>query len=263
MPVSNFSRLALVFLVLFAVLVLGSLFPVQLLDPTWQRRLGAVLVNAGTLPLTALALLQLAHHLDPRDPRIRKRQQRFAQLAIAAAFGFLLLAPLLISASLRLQTSGSDEQLSRLARAEAKVQQLRQAARQASSSADLSARFQALSGPTISPAELALPLPVLKAQANLALDQAQAQLQRQRNSLPASNPLRLLPELLHNAVSCLALAFGFAIFARAKDSDLSLVDAWQNSLARMRLRRTRSGRQSGDADYIRQLSGRDDGTSRD
>jgi hypothetical protein len=104
-----------VFVVLFAVLVLGSLFPVQLLDPAWQRRFGAVLVNAGTLPLTALALLQLAHHLAPRDPRIRKRQQRFAQLAIGAAFGFLLLAPLLISASLRLQSSGSAEQLSRLA----------------------------------------------------------------------------------------------------------------------------------------------------
>ncbi len=139
-------------------------------------------------------------------------------------------------------------------RAEAKVQQLRQAARQASSSADLSARFQALSGPTISPAELALPLPVLKAQSSLALDQAQAQIQRQRSALPASNPLRLLPELLRNALSCLALAFGFAIFARVKDSDLSLVDAWQNSLARMRLRRSRSGRQSDDADYIRQLS---------
>jgi hypothetical protein len=255
MPVRHFSRLALVFVVLFAVLVLGSLFPVQLLDPAWQRRFGAVLVNAGTLPLTALALLQLAWLLDPEDPRIRKRQQRFAQLAIGAAFGFLLLAPLLISASLRLQSSSNAEQLSRLARAEANVQQLRQAARQANSSADLSASFQALSGPTISPAELALPLPLLKAQSSLALDQAQAQLQRQRNALPASNPLRLLPELLRNALSCLALAFGFAIFARAKDSDLSLLDSWQISLERRRMWRARRfDRQADEADYIRQLS---------
>jgi len=263
MPVRNFSRLALVFVVLFAVLVLGSLFPFQPLDPAWQSRLTAVLVNAGTLPLTGLALLQLAFLLDPEDPDIHRRQQRFAQLSIAVALGYLLLAPLQISASLQLQSRGSTEQLSRLARAEAKLQQLRQAARQAASGADLSARFQALSGPTISPAELALPLPVLKAQAALALDQAQAQIKRERNALPAGDPLRLLPELLRNAFSCLALAFGFAIFARGRDSELSLVDFWQDSLERRRLRRaSRSARQAEEDDYVRQLNGEDDTTSR-
>jgi len=50
-----------------------------------------------------------------------------------------------------------------------------------------------------------LPLPVLKAKAALALDQAQAQIQRERNVLPASDQLRLLPELLRSAISSLAL----------------------------------------------------------
>jgi len=262
--VRNFSRLALVFVVLFAMLVLSNLFPVQPLDPAWQSRLATVLVNAGTLPLTALALLQLAHHLDPRDPRITKRLQRFTQLSIAVALGYLLLAPLQISASLRLQSRGSAEQLSRLVRAEAKLQQLRQAARQAASGADLSARFQALSGPGVSPADLALPLPVLKAQAALALDQAQAQIKRERNALPASDPLRLLPELLRNAVSCLALACGFAIFARGRDSELSLLESWQVSLKRIRLQRaSRSGRPAAEADYIRHLSRGENDSSRD
>lgn len=125
MPVRNFSRLALVFVVLFAVLVLSSLFPLQPLDPAWQSRLTAVLVNAGTLPLTPLALLQLAHHLDPRDPRITKRLRRFTQLSIDVALCFLLLAPLQICTSLRLQSRGSAEQLSRLARAERQLASLR------------------------------------------------------------------------------------------------------------------------------------------
>ncbi len=113
----------------------------------------------------------------------------------------------------------------------------------------------------MSPPDLALPLPVLKAQATLALDQAQ--IQRERNALPASDPLRRLPELLRNTVSCLALAFGFAIFARGRDSELSLLDSWQVSLERRRLQRAfRSGRQSHEADYVRQLSGEDDTTSR-
>ena len=102
MAVRSFSQLAVVFALLFALLVLGSFFPFQPLDPTWQLRLGAVLGDAATLPLLALALLQLARHLDPRDAHISKRQQRFAQLAIAASLGFLLLAPLQISAGLRL-----------------------------------------------------------------------------------------------------------------------------------------------------------------
>jgi hypothetical protein len=51
-----------------------------------------------------------------------------------------------------------------------------------------------------------LPLPVLKAKAALALDQAQAQIQRERNVLPASDQMRLLPELLRSAISSLALA---------------------------------------------------------
>lgn len=58
MPLRNFSCLALVFVVLFAVLVRGNLFPLQLLNPTWPSRVVAALVNGATLPLTALALLQ-------------------------------------------------------------------------------------------------------------------------------------------------------------------------------------------------------------
>jgi hypothetical protein len=71
--------------VLFILLVAGVFFPFQPLDPAWQSRLTAALVNAATLPLLALALLELARHLDPEDPLIRGRQRRLAQLAIAAS----------------------------------------------------------------------------------------------------------------------------------------------------------------------------------
>lgn len=108
---------------------------------------------------------------------------------------------------------------------------LPQSLSKAASGADPSARFQSLSGPSVSPADLALPLPVLKAQAHLALDQAQTQIQRERNALPARDPLRRLPELLRNAISCLALTCGFAIFAGTRVSEHSLADACQGSQA--------------------------------
>ena len=256
MRVRNFSRLALVFVVLFTLLVAGVFFPFQPLDPAWQSRLTAALVNAATLPLLALALLELARHLDPEDPLIRGRQRRFAQLAIAASLGFLLLAPLQISAGLRLQYSNGTQALSRLARAEVKLATLRAALAEADTNADLHKQFQALSGPSLSPTDLALPLPLLKAQAAAAFDQAQAQIARERATLPAMNPLRLLPEQLRNASACLALACGFAIFARHPGDQLSLLEAFQ-----ARLRRLSAGRQrrnpNAEAHYINQLCDND------
>ncbi|MCS5697777.1 hypothetical protein NZK32_01785 [Cyanobium sp. FGCU-52] len=150
MRVRNFSRLGLVFLVLFTVLAAGVLFPLKPLDPAWQSRLTAALVNAATLPL------------------------------------------------------------------------------------------------------LALPLPVLKAQAAAAFDQAQAQIARERATLPAMNPLWLLPEQLRNTSACLALAYGFAIFARRPGDPLSLLEALQTRLQRLSAGRRRRKANS-EADYINQL----------
>lgn len=55
--------------------------------------------------------------------------------------------------------------------------------------------------------------------------------------MPAQRPARqhsagLPPDLLRNAIPCLALAYGLAISAKARNSDLSLVDAWQDALER-------------------------------
>lgn len=258
MPLRSFSRLAVVFVVLFAVLVIGALIPFQPLDPAWQSRLTATLVNAATLPLLALALLQLALLLDPKDASIRRRQERFAQLAIMASFGFLLLAPLQISAGLRLQGSSGSQALGRLERAERQLAALRQAVAQAASPADLGARFQKLSGPSLAPADLAMPLPLLKAQASAALDQAQGQIARERAALPARDPLRLLPEQLRSAAACLAIACGFAIFARRPDDELSLLDAIAARLSRLKKAgRSKRGRGQNQEEYLRQLQAGD------
>jgi hypothetical protein len=48
---------ALVLFVLFASLLVPALFPLQLLDPAWQVRLAAALINTAPFPLLGLALL--------------------------------------------------------------------------------------------------------------------------------------------------------------------------------------------------------------
>jgi hypothetical protein len=64
------------------------------------------------------------------------------------------------------------------------------------------------------PADLAHPLPLLKAQMNAVFDQAQAQINRDRAVLPPASSWAALPQLLRNSLACLLLAVAFAGFAR-------------------------------------------------
>lgn len=261
MPIRSFSRLALVFVTLFVTLVAGTLFPLQPLDPAWQSRVIGSLVNSATLPLLAVGLTHLAVVLDPQDPRLQKRNQLFCRLATVAALGFLLLVPLQISAGLRLQQTSGSQQVQRLDQAQRKLDQFRTALNQATTSNDLSQRLQKLDGPALTPADLSLPLPVLKAQVTNVFNQAQNQINRERAVLPKPDPLQLLPQQLRGSVACLALAIGFAIFAlRPGSEEIPVLDelllGWQSLGAR---RQQRARTQSiADADYIRQLHGEDE-----
>lgn len=87
------SVVALVLFLLFACLLAAALLPLQLLDPGWQLRMIATLINGAPFALLGLALLPIAVELGPHDPRLQNRQQLCSQLAVAAALGFLLLLP--------------------------------------------------------------------------------------------------------------------------------------------------------------------------
>jgi small-conductance mechanosensitive channel len=149
------SVVALVLFGLFASLVAPALFPLQLFDPAWQLRLAGTLINTAAFPLLGLALLQIAAELGPHDPLLKSRARLCAQLAVAAALGFLLLLPLQTSRSL------NNAQASRIQGAEAKLKALRQAVAGAASNADLNQQLQKLQGPVLGPADIAQPLPLL------------------------------------------------------------------------------------------------------
>jgi len=245
---------ALVLFVLFASLVVAALFPLQLLDPAWQLRMAGALINGAAFPLLGLALLQIAAELGPHDPLLKNRARLCSQLAVAAALGFLLLLPLQTIAGLRTSRTVNNAQAARIQGAEAKLKALRQAVAGAASNADLNQQLQKLQGPVLGPADIAQPLPLLKAQVAAVLDQAALQINREREASRPRTPLLLLPELLRNALASLALALGFAALARRPGRDLSLLQELQS-----RMRRSKQGRparRSGttDADYLQQLS---------
>ncbi|MFN5118316.1 MAG: HpsJ family protein [Cyanobacteriota bacterium] len=257
MPIRSLSLLALVFVLIFALELVGVLLPFQPLDPTWQWRLSNALIQGAMLPLLALALLLIAGRIDPVDLLIKRRRQIFSHLAVAAAIGFLLLLPLQLSAGLRLQKTVGSAQLKRINDAEQRLALLRQATISAISNTELNANLQKLSGPVLlGSADLSQPLPLLKAQVKGELDQAQIQINRDRAKLPPATPATILPELLHNGLSCLVLTVAYAAFARRAGSDLSLLEE-----ARQRLRRlgpNSRGQHTAEAYYIRRLSGEED-----
>jgi hypothetical protein len=179
------SVVALVLFVLFASLVAPALFPLQLLDPAWQLRLAGALINTAAFPLLGLALLQIAAELGPHDPLLKNRTRPCAQLAVAAALGFLLLLPLQTIAGLRTSRTANNAQAARLQGAETKLKVLRQAVAGATSNADLNQQLQKLQGPVLGPADIAQPLPLLKAQVGAVLDQGRSADQPRARGQPA------------------------------------------------------------------------------
>ena len=259
LPTRSLGVVALVLFVLFAAVLAGALWPIQPLDPLWQLKLSAALVNAALFPLLGLALLQLATFLDPEDPLLERRHRICSRLAVAAALGFLLMVPLHINAGLRQSRTISSVQAARIRGAERKLNQLRQAVASATSNAELNQQLQTLQGPVLGPADLAQPLPLLKAQVRAVLEQAEQQIVREREQTAPTSPWRLLPDLLRNSVAFGALAIGFAALARRPGQPISLLQEWQfRRQQRLQRRRSRHEAAGIGEDYLRQLIGPDD-----
>lgn len=253
------SWVALVLLALYATIVLSAALPLRLADPAWQLRLYNAVMNASAFPLVGLALLHLSSDLNPDNETLARRAGFFARLAVPIALGFLLLIPLqgyLLWRQSSNVTSGASNQLERQERT---LASLRQAVQQAGSVAELQQRFSALRGPSLGPAERALPISQLKTQLNVALQQADQALQQRRASLPAVDPTGLLLLALRNGFACLALGIGFAALGQRRRASMALLMEWQNGLHRLGFRRRRhnSGRgKNDDLDYLRQISER-------
>lgn len=229
-PARGLSVVALVLAVLFVCSLAGTLFPLNVLRANWQLRFCNSLIHNAPLALLGLALVRLARVLDPNDGRIFTRWQGWSQLAVVVSLAFLLLLPLQVSASLEVYNRANQVQRVRVANAERKLATLNQAVKQASDTNDLNNRLLKLQGPVLGPADLSQPLPQLKQQMQAVLRQAEQQIIRERDLIPAPDPWRLVPDLLRNGISTIALAAGFAALARRPGVDFSLLQEVERRL---------------------------------
>ena len=252
------SLAGLVLIVVFLTILTGVLFPVRLINPVWQLRLGGMLINMAPMPLIGLGLLHLAVLLDPLDPLLMRRLRPAAHLAVVAALGYLLLAPLLGYASLAQLQAQIKARDAGLSRAGSNLEQLRQAVSAATSVPDLEARMNALQGPKLDAADRLQPLPRLRIRAKALIDQAVARLSQAKAAAPQANPWMLLPTIARNSVACLALAVGFAGLAQRPGSESSLlaelISGFELSVLRRQISRDIRAGNLSDQDYVEQLN---------
>ncbi|MDM7954539.1 MAG: hypothetical protein QUV07_15165 [Cyanobium sp. CZS 25K] len=232
----SLSRLALVFGILYIVLVVSAAIPVRLLDYAWINRVTATLINGSSLPLLALLVLVLACILFPEDEILQKRRQLFCRLATVATLGFLLLVPLNTYMGV-IQHLNDREQSRRLDDTARQLTTYRNAVASATSASTIQATLAQLGAPTLDAAALALPLPELKARLRPSLDLAAAQIEERRQALAAAIDWKArLTDLLRIVAASLALSFGFAAFAQPTPQAPPLLDGFEQNLARFRRR---------------------------
>ena len=226
----SLSRLSLVFVVLYVLLVVSSAIPAKLLDYDWLNRVTATLINGSSMPLLALFVLVVGNRLYPENQLLDDRRKLFSRLAGVAFLGFLLLIPLHIFTGL-LQQTGNSDQFRALDTAERQLNSYRQAANQSTSVSELQTRLAKLNAPVINPDILARPLPEVKAQMGAAFNQVAAQIAEQRQALSAQSGWTTRgPEVLRIVIACLVLAFGFAAFAQPTPSAPLLIDSIEQKL---------------------------------
>ena len=230
------SLSGLVLFGLYGSIVLGSLFPMQLMLPAWQLKVGATLINASPFPLIGLGLMHLAADLNPDDNLLTNRHNFVARLAVAVSLGFLLLVPLMSVAAVMQQRQRVASQFTLTRRAESNLQALIQVVSSSQSTDELRDRLIALNGPVIDEANAVKPLATLKAEVNDLLQKAAAQVARKSQQLPTIKPWSLLPELLRNAFACLVLAIGFAGLGFRSNSAFPVLAELQLGLERQKNR---------------------------
>jgi len=204
---------ALALFAIYAVVVVFDNLPPRLTDPLWLLGLCTALVNSVSIPLVGVVLLHVAASIAPQTNWIHQRRQRISRFARWAAFGFLLLLPLLGFATWRGITNVNNASQKQTAGLTRKANSILAAINNASSPQQLQRSMVALQGPQLRNEDLALPLPVLK---NLGTVVVKQTLQTSLEQLPKpdSNAFKpLYTQILRTALLSLVSSLAFASLA--------------------------------------------------
>lgn len=262
-------RVGVALLAIFVVLLLAGLFPIKLIDPAWQLRVIRSLVNNGTIAVLGLVLISLAPIISPSE-KLKRRRQRFANLAVVASIGYLLIVPLQGVAIWQGLNTFNNTQTRQIQAAKEKIEQIRKAVNESSNTADLQKRLQALPGPALPPLNTNAPIDVVRPQLLSLLETAQGQLKQRTagTGLTADRLQQLIQESVRVGLSSLVFAAAFACGSVWPGGSRNLFDSWLNIFSGLFgwLRPSgRKGKNASNREYFKQISGAsppDDGERR-
>jgi hypothetical protein len=224
------EALSLGLLGIFLADVVVGAWPPKILDPQWQLGFTANLINNGSLALVGALLTPLALAFHPGSERLRARRNAFRQWALAAAMGFLLLIPLQAWAGWKLYRTVSSNAEQQSDQSSRKLADIRQAIATATSSQEIQARLQQLTGNNagLSPSQLRTPIDQLRKELLAGADQAANRLQQRIEAQSSFKPDRLIKETIRIAISALfyAACFAFLSGALPRPSERKVAFGW-------------------------------------
>jgi hypothetical protein len=207
------SNAALALFAIYAVVVGFDNLPPRLADPLWLLSVSTALVNSVSIPLVGVVLLHVAASIAPQANSIQQRRQRFSRFARWAAFGFLLLLPLLGFATWRGITNVNTASQKQTAGLTRKANIILAAINNASSPEQLQRSMVELQGPLIRNEDLTQPLPALKKLGTVVVKQT-LQTYLEQLPKPDSNAFKpLYIQILRTALLSLVSSLAFASLA--------------------------------------------------
>lgn len=203
------ANVAIGLFLFFVVVVAAQILPIRLQDPAWILSSADSLTRFMFLPLVGMLLLRIGAALAVPYRRIHARSRFFSRLALFAAIGYLLLAPLIGFANWRMVRIIQQRQQLQSKRINTNNQLLNQAIDAATSAKDLQLRFQAIGAPPLPEALINQPFVIVKKQAKDFISQA-ANASKFRATTPASpEVLRIYGQSIQVVLLAMLSAFCF------------------------------------------------------
>ena len=163
---------ALALFITYLILVAFDALPPRLLDPAWILSLALSLSGNMAIPLAALAFIHVAAWMTPMNNSVQARRNFFGSIARWAMLGFLFLLPLIGYATWAGSNAMKIQNEIQINTAKNTNDNLVKFIGLATSPSELQAGLIALNGPNIPNQLLDKPLPLLKKQALLIVNQA-------------------------------------------------------------------------------------------
>jgi hypothetical protein len=163
---------ALALFITYLILVAFDALPPRLLDPAWILNVALSLSGNMAIPLAALAFIHLAAWMTPMNNSIQARRNFFGSIARWAMLGFLFLLPLIGYATWAGSNAIKVQNEIQKNTAKNTNDNLIKFIGLATSPSELQAGLIALNGPNIPNQLLDKPLPLLKKQALLIVNQS-------------------------------------------------------------------------------------------